>query len=197
MQIIRRIILVIICLVPTSLWGQFIVRPVNLAYLSRRAGVIVQGRIVNVQYEPMPGYEHIPTVRVTLAVDQMLRGPQTKQYTFRQLMPSLHPRGGKYGAYQTGSEMLLFLVSPSEYGLSSPIGAEQGMFRIQRDRQGRRFIANGFGNNGIFNGVESDAEDGGLTLSRTERETAAHPGAIDADRFMSLVRTLMRMPRIE
>lgn len=197
MRILKSIVFAAIFLVPASLWGQFIVRPVNLSYLSRRAGVVVQGRIVNVQYEPMPGYEHIPTVRVTLQVEQMLRGPQTKQYSFRQLMPPLHPRGGKNGVYQTGSEMLLFLMSPSELGLSSPIGEEQGKFSIRRDAEGRGFIANGYGNNGVFGGVVADAEQSGLALSSSQRETASHNGPIELEPFMRLVKTLMTQPRIE
>jgi hypothetical protein len=197
MRIVRNIIIAIICVVPAPLSAQFIVRPVNLAYLSRRAGVIVQGRVVSVQYAPLPGYQHISTVRVTLAVGQMLRGPQTKQYTFRQWLPGGRSRAGKYGVYQTGSELLLFLVSPSEAGLSSPIGAEQGLFRIQRDAQGQRFIANGFGNAGVFNGVSRDAADEGLALSQREMETTERPGPVELDRFVSLVKSLMTMPRIE
>jgi hypothetical protein len=197
MRMFRSLALVIICLVPASLPAQFLTRPVNLAYLSRRAGVIVQGRVSSVRYEPMPGYEHLSTVRVTLEVGQMLRGPQTRQYTFRQWLPGGRARATKYGAYQVGSELVLFLVSPSEYGLSSPIGAEQGMFHVQRDAQGRKYIANGFGNAGVFNGVTNDADQEGLRLSARDRETAAQPGPVPLDRFVGLVRTLMTMPRIE
>jgi hypothetical protein len=197
MRILKTVAVACFALIPASLPGQFIVRPVNLAYLARRAGVIVQGRVINVRYEPLPGYEHFSTVRVTLAVGEMLRGPQTKQYTFRQWMPGGRMHAGKYGAYQVGSELLLFLVSPSEYGLSSPIGAEQGKFRIQRDARGRPFIANGFGNNGIFRGVVDDAEISGLNLSPVERSTAAGQGAVDLDRFKTLVKKLMTLPRIE
>ncbi len=197
MRMFRSLALAIICLVPASLPAQFLTRPVNLAYLSRRAGVIVQGRVVNVQYEPMPGYPHLSTVRVTLAVNQMLRGPQTRQYTFRQWLPGGRGRAGKYGAYSVGSDLVLFLVSPSEAGLSSPIGAEQGVFHIQHDAKGRKFIANGYGNAGVFSGVVSDAEQEGLRLSADERETAAQRGPIPLDRFVGLVKTLMTMPRIE
>lgn len=197
MRILKRIVLAVTFLVPASLWGQFIVRPVNLSYLSRRAGVIVQGRVVNVQYEPLPGYAHFQTVRVTLQVSQMLRGPETRQYTFRQWLPGGRTLAGKYGPYQTGSEMVLFLMSPSEMGLSSPVGQEQGKFRIQHDAQGQRYIANGYGNNGIFNGVVDDAEQSGVSLSQSERATVSQRGPVELDHFMKLVRTLMTQPRIE
>lgn len=197
MRILRYSTSAVVALIPSLLFGQFMVRPVNLAYLSRRAGIIVEGRVVSVRYEPMPGYEHLSTVRVTLEVNQMLRGPQTKQYTFRQWLPGGRSRATKYGAYQVGSELLLFLVSPTESGLSSPIGAEQGMFRIQRDAQGHKFVANGFGNNGIFNGVLHDADEAGLSLAPIERATAERSGPVDLDQFISLVKRLMTLPRLE
>ena len=88
-------------------------------------------------------------------------------------------------------------MSPSELGLSSPVGHEQGTFRIQSDAQGNKYIANGYGNAGIFSGVAGDAAQSGVTLSTSERETAAKKGPVELDHFLKLVRTLMTQPRIE
>jgi hypothetical protein len=196
--LIYPLVLLVACtLIPHSGDAQSLVRPVNLIYLSRRAEVIVQGRVVSVKYEPMPGYEHIPTVRVTLEVAQVLRGPQVKEYAFRQLVSPLHPREGKHGAYQPGQELLLFMLMPSQYGLSSPIGLGQGTFHVQRDAKGRRFIANDFGNGGLFKDVRAGAADQGLILPKAQLEATTRNGPVELDKFKSLVKSLITLPRIE
>jgi hypothetical protein len=192
------VVMAVVALVALPARAQFVVSPVNLVYLSRRAGVIVQGRVTNARYEPLPGYDHIPTVRVTLEVERMIRGPQVRRYTFRQWLMPLRSRREKYQTYQPGQDLLLFLLSPSASGLSSPIGHEQGKFHIERDARGREFIANEFSNGGIFNGVESGAAAEGLRLSASERRlAAARGGPVDLESFVSLVKSLAALPRIE
>ena len=196
-RLLRLAVLAALVLIPVFAHAQSLFRLVNLSYLARRAGVIVQGRVTNVKYEPLPGYEHIPTVRVTLQVEQMLRGPEAKQYTFRQMLPLLRPRPGKAG-YQVGQELLLFLPSPSEYGLSSPLGHEQGTFHIARDSQGHKFIANEFNNGSLFKNLASDAAQEGLTLSEPQSQLiSVKGGPVDLDGFVSLVRSLATLLRIE
>src|SRR3989442_7088213 len=55
--------------------AEFIYPQVNLAYLTQRADVFFQGRVVGVRYEGLPGYPNVPTVRVTLEFDRMFPGP--------------------------------------------------------------------------------------------------------------------------
>jgi hypothetical protein len=184
-------------LIPSTAQAQFLFRQTNLSYLARRADIIVQGRVVGVKYEPLPGYEHIPTVKVTLSIVRTLRGSETRQYTFRQAMPFLHPRGGK-GAFRVGQEVLLFLTTPSQYGLSSPLAHEQGTFQILHDVQGRAMVANGFTNHGLFRGVESEAEHEGMSLSNDQLQLVkSAPGPVELDAFVSLVKRLSSLPRIE
>jgi len=119
--------------------AQFLTRPVNLAELTQRAAIIVQGRVVEAVYEGHPDYPHVRTVRVTLAVERMVRGAQAEFFTFREFLPGLQASRGKRG-YAAGQRLLLFLPRPSQYGLSSPLGAEQGRFRILRDARGKEMI---------------------------------------------------------
>ena len=179
--------------------AEFIYRQVNLAYLTQRADVIVQGRVVGVRCEGLPGYPNVPTVRVTLEVERMLRGPALERYTFREMLRPMdqYRRAGKRG-YVAGERLLLFLPAPSEYGLSSPLGREQGRFHIGRDQRGREVIANEFQNAGLFKNVPEKAEELGLSLSEDElRMTSVPQGIVELKDFLHLVQTLTQLPRIE
>ena len=177
--------------------AEFLMRQVNLAYLAQRADVIVRGRVISARYEGMPGYPHIPTVLVTLEVEQMLRGPEGRRYTFRQWIPSRREMGGKRG-YQAGQRLMLFMLSPSQYGLSGPIGREQGRFHIFRDTHGTERIANEFGNAGLFGNVSETAEKAGAGFNEKQLQTASTPsGAVPLTDFVDLVEHLKQLPRIE
>ena len=76
------VVLLAFLLSSSPLPAQFIVKPVNLAYLAQRADVIVQGRVTEVRHESLPGYPNIPTVVVTLRVETMLRGQAGKDTSF-------------------------------------------------------------------------------------------------------------------
>ncbi len=177
--------------------AQFLMRQVNLAYLARRAGVVVQGRVVNVRYEGLPGYPNIPTVVVTVQVERMLRGPEGAQYTFRQWLMGREMYRGK-GGYMVGQRLMLFLPPPSQYGLSSPLGHEQGRFKIVPDARGQETIANGYGNAGLFKNVPEMAEKAGASLNEKQMQTASTPsGAVPLNDFVDLVEHLKQLPRIE
>ncbi len=183
-------------LLACPLSAQFMVQPVNLAYLSQRADVIVQGRITRVVEEPLPGYPNIPTVSVTVAVDQSLRGVAAKTYTFREVRIGQRPRSGKR-SYGVGQQYMLFLPSPSQYGLSSPIGMGQGRFRIARDSTGRTSVMNEHSNMGLFRDVATAAGVAGKQLTaRQRRLTAVERGPVALDEFVSLVKSLTTLPRI-
>ncbi len=183
-------------LVPAPARADFILRQVNLAYLTQRADVIVQGRVVEARYEGMPNYPHIPTVLVTLQVERMIRGPETARYTFRQFLPSSRRRAGKE-SYQVGQRLLLFLPATSSAGLSSPIGHEQGRFHILRNARGQEVVENELGNRGLFRNVASQAEMSGVGLSQEEAQVVATPrGPVALHDLVSLVEHLRLLPRI-
>jgi len=179
--------------------AQYIMRQVNLSALAQRADIIVQGRVVNVRYEGLPRYPNIPTVQVTLQVEEMLHGPTDQRFTFREYLPG--PAGmarmGKRD-YLVGQRLLLFLPNPSQYGLSSPLGREQGRFQITRDQGGNEVVANGFGNAGLFRNVAEEAGKAGATLSARQLRVTAHErGPVPLDDFVSLVKDLGSLPRTE
>jgi hypothetical protein len=179
------------------LQAQFMVLPVNLAYLTRRADIIVQGRVTDVRHESLPGYANIPTVEVTLEVEKMVRGPAGGTYTFREILIGVQPRAGKQ-TYQVGQRLFFFLLTPSRYGLSSPIGMEQGRFHIAGGPGGSEMIANELGNAGLFKNVPEAASQAGAALSPSQlRIATVRRGPVALDDFVSLVRRLTSLPRIQ
>jgi hypothetical protein len=178
------------------LFAQFMVQPVNLAYLSQRADIIMQGRITKVSQEPMPGYPNIPTIAVTINVDQSLRGAAAKTYTFREALIGQRPKNAKR-TYGVGQHLLIFLPSPSQYGLSSPIGMGQGRFLISQDSAGKTTVMNEYSNAGLFRDVDKAVSSAGKQLTASQRRLAASErGPVALDEFVSLVKSLTTLPRI-
>jgi len=189
------VLAVILSFCPLS--AQYMVRPVNLAYLAQRADVIIQGRVISVSHEPLPGYPNIPTVKVMLEVENMVRGPAGKTYTIRELYVGLKSREGKQD-YGIGQRLLLFLPSPSQYGLSSPIGMGQGRFLIAGSAGDGATIVNEYGNTGLFRNVERDANAAGKRLTANQSRIAAvENGPVSLSEFVSLVGSLTSLPRIQ
>ena len=186
----------IFVLFPCTISAQFISQPVNLAYLSQRADVIVQGRVAKVLHESLPGYPNIRTVAVTINVENSLRGAAGKTYTFREIYLGLERDYGKQ-AYGVGQRLFLFLPSPSQYGLSTPIGIGQGRFHISDGSRGSATIVNEMGNAGLFRNVEQTASKAGKRLTTSQvKLTTTERGPVALDDFISLVKSLMTLPRI-
>ncbi len=180
-----------------SLPAQFMVRQTNLAYLAQRADIIVQGQIMEVRHESLPGYSNIATVVVTLRIENMLRGPAGSTYTFREIVLGPRSKQGKQ-SYAVGQQVFLFLPSPSKYGLSSPVGIEQGRFHIARDSAGSGMVVNERGNAGLFKNVEQDVNKAGKRLTKSQMRLAAtRSGPVSLDEFVSLVKSLTALPRIK
>lgn len=190
-------IALLLCVLSASpLPAQFAIRPVNLAYLSQRADIILQGRVTNVSRKTLPGYPNIPIVEVTLQVERSLRGLTGKTYTFRELYLGMRSNRGK-NAYKIGQRLFMFLPTPSRYGLSSPVGIGQGRFHIAFDAKGGTRLANEQGNAGIFRDVERDFARSGKRLTSGQRRLASTTrGLVPLDEFVSLVNSLMTLPRI-
>jgi len=182
-----------------SALGQALVRQVNLYELSRRAGGIVHGRIVEVRVEGHPDYRNVPTLVVGVSVIENVRGAKGKRIAFRQYAPAARLRSGhvatqagKYTVeYQMGQELVLFLYPESQYGLTSPVGAGQGRFRVLRDASGGVLIVNEAGNRGLFENVATRAKQSGVSLSGAEQRMLARPGSpVELSTFLGLVKRL-------
>jgi hypothetical protein len=181
-----------------ALEAQFLTLPVNLSYLSQRADIIVQGRITDVLYENLPGYANIPTVKVSLEVENMLRGPEGSTYTFREVLVGLKSGEGTK-TYRVGQRIMVFLPAPSRYGLSSPVGLAQGRFLIARNPDGEDTIVNEMNNAGLFEDMDTTAYGAAMQLSRgpVRDSKKAGQGPVRLDGFVALVHSLMTLPRIK
>jgi hypothetical protein len=179
------------------LQAQFMTRQVDLPYLAQRADVIVQGKIISVQYLNLPRFRNFPAVEVTLEIENMLRGPSKQSaYTFREAILGLKTDRGKQD-YSIGQRMILFLRSPSSLGLSSPIGLGQGRFHIGRNSINSETISNETGNSGLFSTVAQKTAKEGKKLTPAQlRVTSTKNGPVQLNDFISLTKNLMTLPRI-
>ncbi len=166
---------------------------VSLDQMTDEAEVIVHGVVTSTKVEPHPQLQNLMTVVVTLQVKDTYKGKARKTLTFRQYVWDLDPQrqAADYGKRQ---ELVLFLRAPSGYGLTSPVGLEQGRFRISRDRRGREIALNGRGNVGLFQSVAARAQARGVRLSARTLKAAQSPdpsGLLLSD-LEDAVRTLAR-----
>lgn len=128
----------------------------NLSELVGDSYTIVLGRVVSVKAEPHPQVPQLHTVVVTLQVSEVWKGQAGSTFTFRAFVN--HPLDYKEKlGYAGDQDVLLMLTKPSDIGLSSPAGLEQGRFRVVTDTQGKRTLTNGLNNAGLFHNVTKSA----------------------------------------
>jgi Ni/Co efflux regulator RcnB len=170
----RRIVLCFValtsCAAATAAFAQrgAMTLPRNLDELTDRASDIVRGTVVDARVEKHPELDNLHTIVVTLSVRETLKGDARGTYTFRQYIWDMRDRQDAAG-YRKGQDLLLLMNAPSRYGLSSPVGLEQGRFRIERDRSGREVALNGTGNLRLFERLQ-DAKSRPAAL--TERQSS-------------------------
>jgi hypothetical protein len=162
----------------------------GLDQLTDEAAIIVQGHIQSVKFEPHPQLTNLNTIVVSMYVRTTLKGTQRKTLTFRQFVWDGDPvRAAK--DYAKGEELLLLLGPTSEYGLSSPVGLEQGRFRVTHDRQGNSVVANGRNNVGLFTSIMKRTRSKGVALSPlTAVMTERAAGPVPLNDLQDLIRTL-------
>ena len=125
----------------------------NLAQLVEDADTIVRGRVLSINAETHPQLTNLNTIVVKLSVGEVLKGNVAGEFTFRQFVFDIRDRQRRLG-YKLGEEVLLMMLKPSRYGLSSPAGLEQGRFRMQRDAQGNIAVVNGWNNVGLMRDMQ-------------------------------------------
>jgi hypothetical protein len=124
--------------------------------------------------EPHPQFSNLQTVVVTMSVDRQFKGEAAGTITFRQFV--IDPRELPTSLdYRPSDELLLFLNPVSPYGLTSPVGLEQGRFRISRDAKGIAYAVNGRGNVGLFDQVADKAASRGVVFSKRAAAMLSKP----------------------
>lgn len=165
----------------------------NLSELVGDSYTIVLGRVVSVKAEPHPQYHGLQTIVITLQVAEVWKGQAGATFTFRAFVSDPTDFKQRLG-YAGNQDVLLMLTKPSDIGLSSPAGLEQGRFRVVTDAQGNRTVVNGINNAGLFRNVQKtapklDAQLAGLPARQLLTQHATGPIAFDD--FKSIVQTLV------
>jgi len=169
--------------------------PRNLSDLSSTADRIVQGKVVVARVEPHPDYKNLKTLLITLQVDDVLKGGSAKTLTFRQFIWDIRDISDAAG-YRVGDEVLLFLNRPTSINLTSPVGLEQGRFRVVKNRSGESVALNGNGNSSLLNGLIESGALNTSKLSVRSRSTmqSFKQGPIDLNALEESVRLLVQSP---
>ena len=165
----------------------------NLSELVGDSYTIVLGRVVSVKAEPHPQLQNLQTVVVTLQVSEVWKGQAGSTFTFRAFVSDPLDFKGKLG-YAGNQDVLLMLTKPSDIGLSSPAGLEQGRFRVTTDAHGNRTMVNGLNNAGLFRNVQKTAPklDAQLAALPARQLLTQHAsGPILFDDFKTIVQTLV------
>lgn len=147
-----RILLFLASTVPGFGQRAAVTVPQNIAQLSRQAAIIVRGQVVSVRVEPHPQLANLTTVVVNLRVVENLKSNSLSPVMFRQFVWDIRDKYDAAG-YRKGQELLLLLNPESAYGLTSPVGMDQGRFEISRDAGGNLIAVNGHGNVGLFSNM--------------------------------------------
>lgn len=160
----------------------------NLEQLTDRASDIVRGTVVSAHVEKHPELTNLDTVVVTLRLTDTLKGAAQGTFTFRQFIWDVRDRQDAAG-YRKGQDLLLLMIAPSRYGLSSPAGLHQGRFRIERDRKGREMAINGAGNFKLFDGLGAGTRSAASLSTRQASLVAKHrKGPVDVGELTAMIR---------
>jgi hypothetical protein len=164
----------------------------NLARMVDESENIVLARVTRVTPEPHPQFQNLNTVVVALEVIEPLKGAPGSDLVFRQYVADILESKSTLG-YRIGEEIVLLLRKPSEEGLTSPVGFEQGRFLVERDASSNRMVRNGMDNAALFDGIDAASPGLQARLSPAlQRLVAEHrAGPIAYDQFKSIVAGLI------
>lgn len=154
MRLLRWLFICFVLAAPAAAQRGALTTPQNIAQLSQRAATVVRGQVFSVRIEPHPQLTNLTTVVVTLQVSQKLKGSSGSLLTFRQFVWDIRDKYEAAG-YRKGQDLLLLLNPISSYGLTSPVGMDQGRFEISRDKHGALIAINGVGNVGLFSNMKT------------------------------------------
>lgn len=107
----------------------------DLAELVAQSERIIRGQVLLARVERHPQLRNLQTVVVILRVEETLKGEAQGTLTFRQFIWDIRDRWDA-ARYLKGQRYLLLLNRPTKYGLTTPVGLEQGRFRITGNGRG-------------------------------------------------------------
>ncbi len=114
--------------------------PMTLDRVVDRSGQIVHGTVTSV----VSGRDEsgLPATWVSVAVMECLKGQAAGTVTFKQIGVAAPLADGTLlripglPRYREGGEYVLFLHDASARGFTSPVGFEQGVYDVERSREG-------------------------------------------------------------
>jgi hypothetical protein len=161
--------------------------PRNLSQLIARAATVVQGRVSYAREESHPRYHNLHSIVVTVLVEDVWKGAAGKSLTFRQFIWDPRDSADRAG-YREGEELVLFLSHQTSAGFTSPVGLEQGRFRVLRDSAGATVVVNGANNNGLFDGMQEIATAAQFSPRARRAMAPKQLGPVPLDVLKELVR---------
>jgi hypothetical protein len=191
----RQLLLLLIALAltaPVTAQQGALTIPRNLDQLTARSADIVRGTVISARVEKHPDFSGLNTVVVRMSVKETLKGRARGTFTFRQYIWDIRDIASG-GGYRKGQDLLLMMIAPSRYGLSSPAGLEQGRFQIRRDAAGKDIAINGHGNFGLFDGIGAQLTKEGISLSggSSSMILRQRKGPVDLAELTALIRELV------
>jgi hypothetical protein len=138
-----------------------------LRRLTRQSGYIFAGTVIAV--ESIASSSSVPNTKITFHVDQAIRGVSKGQTLV------IHEWAGVLEAgesYRRGERVLLFLYRPSKLGLTSPVGGQQGRFKL--DANGTAILRQEQMANWFPNSTSAPSSLGSMHISVTDFARAIH-----------------------
>jgi len=192
----RSVIMLLIGIISIPVAARAVhVLPVNLDSLVEKAGVIIEGTCIYVDYRT--DEQGIIATYTTFNIHQSWKRetPQIltiKTYggsggSLRVMVPGM-------SAFEPGERVVLFLHPASETGFTSPVGMGQGSFKIFTPPDGGDKVVNDDNNRHLFHNMdwdrlESSGDGGAVRQFRMNWEIS--PGPVDYEIFTHLVETLI------
>jgi hypothetical protein len=167
------------------------VLPRSLDEMTSQAERIVHANVVSAKVEPHPQYPNLSTVVVKLRVRETLKGAAAQEFTYRQFIWDIRD---KYDAasYKKGQELVLFLNKPTDAGLVTPVGLDQGRLLVQHDASGKAVVRAKVPNARFVKGVSAKLAHSAIATPRSIRAAESdNSAAIELGDLKTAIRGLV------
>lgn len=102
----------------------------DLEEITKEADRIFSGKCKEVKEIKYDEQSKLPIVQYTFTIDKNIKGlKDKKEITFKQWKAISNENG-----YKKGKKYILFLHGDSNIGLTSPVGLEQGLFEVYKEK---------------------------------------------------------------